>query len=280
MFYGLIKLIRPDLASAAGICVIIGQLLALGQVPDILTLCSGFLSVFLISGAILVSNDVIDYETDKVNAPHRPLPSGVVTKKEAILFTLLLLGAGLLLSSFTGIISFLVALLLAAIGFIYNRFAKKSGLPGNLMVSISVGTTFLYGGVTTGQPPDGAIIFFSVITALFDLGEEIASDTMDAEGDKKINSRSLAILYGEDRAIKIASAVLFLIIPVTTIPFLINLFSFVYALPLLYLNGVIVYYVTKLLKAGTKNGKEYTIKLYRHGAVSLVLFLIIRLLFK
>ena len=77
---GLFRITRPDLSAAAGICVLIGQLLALGKLPELALVAVGFFSVFCIAGSILVVNDILDIETDKINAPHRPIPSGAVSK--------------------------------------------------------------------------------------------------------------------------------------------------------------------------------------------------------
>jgi geranylgeranylglycerol-phosphate geranylgeranyltransferase len=45
---------------------------------------------------------------------------------------------------------------------------------------------------------------------LFNLGEEIAADAMDIEGDKKRNIKSIAILMGREKALYI-SFLLFII---------------------------------------------------------------------
>ncbi|HSO11313.1 MAG TPA: UbiA family prenyltransferase, partial [Anaerolineales bacterium] len=81
---GLFRLFRFELPFAAGVCVILGELLALGKVPTIWEMTLGFLSVFLISATSLILNDYFDLESDRINAPERPLPSGVVTKREVV----------------------------------------------------------------------------------------------------------------------------------------------------------------------------------------------------
>ncbi len=91
---GLIKLIRFELPFSAGVCVVMGQLLALGKFASIFLTITGFLSVFLVSASILVLNDYFDVETDKINAPHRPIPSNLVTTNEALLFSILLMLSG------------------------------------------------------------------------------------------------------------------------------------------------------------------------------------------
>lgn len=149
---GLLTLIRFELPFSAGVCIVMGQLLALGKFASIIVTVFGFASVFLISASILVMNDFFDVETDKINAPHRPIPSGLVSPTEAFCFSLFLLLAGLLASLLINLNVFLISIVLAIVGFLYNSYFKKSGLPGNLMVSFSVGMTFIYGGVSVDLP--------------------------------------------------------------------------------------------------------------------------------
>ncbi|MCB0284179.1 MAG: UbiA family prenyltransferase, partial [Calditrichaeota bacterium] len=174
-----------------------GQLLALGEFASIPVSLSGFFSVFFISGSILVLNDYFDVETDKINAPDRPIPANLVTKREALFLAITMVVAGIVLSYLLGILTFLSAITLLIIGFLYNRRFKKSGLLGNLMVSFSVGMTFIYGAISIELPFNKVAWVFALIAALVDLGEEIAADAMDIQGDKLIDSNSIAIVYGK-----------------------------------------------------------------------------------
>ena len=194
---GFLALIRFELPLAAGICVVLGQLFALGKFAPLNLTVTGFFSVFLVSASILVSNDYCDIETDKINAPHRPIPSNLVSPAEALLLSIFLLLAGLLLSYLIGIAALLFSVGLTVIGFSYNRKFKKHGFAGNLMVSFSVGMTFIFGGLSVGLPYNKIVLCFAVIAALIDLGEEIAADSMDVKGDLLIDSKSIAIKHGK-----------------------------------------------------------------------------------
>ena len=101
---------------------------------------------------------------------------------------------------------------LAVIGFLYNRKFKKHGLAGNLLVSFSVGMTFIFGGLSVGLPFNKMVLFFGVIAALIDLGEEIAADSMDVKGDLLIESNSIAIRFGKEAALKVSVRIFFLVI--------------------------------------------------------------------
>jgi len=268
---------RFELPFAAGVCVVMGQMFALGALASILETAFAFLSVLFVSASILVLNDFFDIETDRINAPHRPLPSGIVTAPEALSFSILLMLAGLLLSYFLGLPALACSIVLLIIGFLYNRKFKKSGLPGNLMVSFSVGMTFIYGGVSVGKPFNNIVWFFAVIAAFVDLGEEIAADAMDVAGDRLIQSNSLAIRYGRHVALRVSGGILFLVIVMTAIPFLLKWFTLTYLVPIAVMDTVIGYSTLLLLKSDNNEGRAHIRRLYLGATAGLLMFLIMRL---
>lgn len=273
---GLIRLLRFELPLSAGICVVMGQLLALGEFASVFITASGFLSVFLISASILVLNDYFDVETDKINAPDRPIPSNIVTPFEALLLSIILLSLGLTLSYLISNTALLCSIGLLIVGFLYNRKFKKSGLPGNLLVSFSVGMTFIFGGISVGFPFSKAVLFFGLIVALVDLGEEIAADAMDVIGDKLINSKSIAILYGKPIALKISSYIFSFVILLTAIPFMMNWFSLIYLIPITIMDLSIGYASFKLLKSKNEEGRKFIRWIYLGATLGLLVFLIMR----
>ena len=197
-----IRLIRPDLSLAAGICVVAGQILAAGKLPPLAVGLLGFITGFALSGSAIILNDYFDYEVDLINAPERPLPSGAVSRVEALWFTVVVTLAGLAAAWSLGMNALVVSIIFWIIGFLYNWRYKQSGLIGNLMVCASVGITFILGAMTVHDPWNRIVWTFSLIAFFFDLGEEIAGDAMDMEGDKKRGSRSIALLKGQTLCIE------------------------------------------------------------------------------
>ena len=273
---GLFKLIRFELPFSAGVCVVMGQMLALGKFASSLITAFGFVSVFLISASILVMNDYFDVETDKINAPYRPIPSGLVSSYEAITFALFLLLLGLFISYLVNITVFLISILLAVIGFLYNRYFKKSGLPGNLMVSFSVGMTFIYGAATVGLLFNKVVFSFALIAALIDLGEEIAADAMDIKGDKLINSSSLAIKFGPSSAIKISAGIFLSVIVLSFIPFIMEWFQFIYLIPIGIMDAAIAYPTIRLLNLKDEDGRKYIRWIYLGAITGIIIFIFMR----
>lgn len=269
---------RFELPLAAGICVLLGQLFALGYFAPLLLTLSAALSVFFISASILVSNDYFDIETDKINAPHRPIPSKLVTPAEALALAVFLLIAGLVLSFTINASALLFSIGLTIIGLLYNRKFKKYGLVGNLMVSFSVGMTFVFGGLSVGIPFNKVVLFFAVIAALVDLGEEIASDAMDVKGDKLIDSNSIAIKHGKEKALRVSASIFVLVILLSLIPFLLGWFNIVYLLPIAVMDIFIGYSTFRLAISKGEEGRKYIRLLYLGATFGLVVFLVMRMM--
>lgn len=273
---GFFRLIRFELPFSAGVCVVMGQLLASGKFASIPITVLGFLSVFSISASILVLNDYFDFETDKINAPERPIPSNMVTRREALYFSIFLLIGGLILSYLLGNPVFVFSILLSVIGFLYNRKYKQSGLAGNIMVSFSVGMTFIYGGMTVGAPFNKSVLFFGVIAALIDLGEEIAADAMDMQGDSLIDSSSLAIKYGKNTALITSSVIFILVIVLSGLPFILRWFKVVYLLPISIMDTAIGWSTFKLWKTDDRQRRRYIRRIYLGSTLGILIFIIMR----
>ena len=136
-----IRILRPELALSAGVCVVAGQVLTLGRLPAWQLALAGFICGFALSASALVLNDLFDLEVDKVNQPDRPLPSGAITPAEVIGLDVLVSLAGLAAAASISMSALAIAVVFWLIGIAYNWRGKQTGLPGNLMVSASVAVT-------------------------------------------------------------------------------------------------------------------------------------------
>ncbi|HKJ27972.1 MAG TPA: UbiA family prenyltransferase [Anaerolineales bacterium] len=276
-WFGLFRLFRFELPFTAGVCVVLGELLALGKFPPFLEAILGFLSVFFISAAALILNDLFDLETDKTNAPERPLPSGLVTEREVVLLFGMISILGFGASLMIGFQVFLVALLVWIVGFLYNWRFKKTGLPGNLMVSFSVGMTFIFGGLAVGHPFERAVWSFAMLVFLINLGEEIAGDAMDIEGDEQAGSFSLAVLLGSENALKISAGIFLLVAVVSILPFVLGWIEWLYVFPLLVMDVLILYSATKLLDSEIADRRKYIRLIYLSGLAAILVFIAMNL---
>ena len=62
---GVLQILRPELPFAAGVCVLLGEIIALGGFPCLREMTLGFMCGFFISGSAIVLNDIFDVEVDK-----------------------------------------------------------------------------------------------------------------------------------------------------------------------------------------------------------------------
>ena len=276
---GISDLLKTELPVAAGVCVVAGQVLALGSLPSLAEAVLGFLTGFFISGVLMITNDYFDLEVDRVNHPDRPLPSGRITVAELVILTILFTLAGLASAALLGLPALLIAAVIWVIGILYNWKLKESGLAGNMMVGLSVSMTFVAGGVSVGQATNGLVWLFGALAFVFDLAEEIANGVMDVEGDKLRSSRSLAIVKGKKFALGVSGMLYAVFIALSFLPYVLGWLGLAYLVLVVVTDLAVVYFVYRLLRSETpQEGKKMTRQLYLTLLLFVVAFIVVRLL--
>jgi geranylgeranylglycerol-phosphate geranylgeranyltransferase len=204
-----LTLIRPPNTLLIGLGVVIGEAIGLGKLPGLPEAVFGFLTASLMMAGTMVANDVYDVETDRVNSPQRPLPSGTVKTRDAVVLAVALSVAAIGFSALLGLWTFLTALLALALMVYYNTRGKKTGLIGNAVVSFNVALPFFYGGLAVNSIRP-LLFIFSVVAFLANFGREVAKGIADVKGDSLRQVRTLAVVRGTKVA-ALASAGLFVI---------------------------------------------------------------------
>ena len=278
---GILALFRLELPLAAGICTLLGSVISAGRLPPLGILLPGFLCVFFISSSAMMSNDYFDLETDRINAPARPLPSGQACLGDAVFLTIITTILGLAAAAWIGLAALVVAMIFWAIGLFYNWKGKASGLIGNLMVSACVGIMFIFGAIAVGVPWNPVIWTMGSLAFCFDLGEEIAADAMDMEGDRLRGSRSIAILKGQRAALTISGFLFGLFILISLLPIIFRWLGTLYLFLLPVMDGYIIFCTFKLLRSQTtQSGKHWIRWNYLGVSISLLAFLFARLVMR
>jgi len=272
---GILRLFRPELPTAAGVCVVIGQVIAGGGFPPLRVGLLGFLCAFALSGAALILNDYFDYEVDKINAPDRPIPSGAVTPAEVIWLSVFTTLVGLWAAYVLGLPVLILSIIFWWIGFLYNWRYKQTGLAGNLMVSSSVAITFILGAMTMNDPWNPVVWVFSFMAFFIDLGEEIAGDAMDMEGDKKRGSRSIALRMGKSVAVRITVVMWGLAIVLSLLPVLLGWLGMTYFVTILIADASLAVFAARLLRSQTpQEGRQAMRGAYLGATLGLIAFLL------
>jgi len=183
-------------------------------------------AVAITTAAGNVINDYYDCEIDRINKPSRPLPSGVLTKRQTFYLYVILLIFLVFISVFLELSIIIWLIAWAVLLHLYSLFFKKKYLIGNFIISFVTGTGFLLGSYRGGNFEAGVLP--AIFTFFFILGREIVKDCEDIEGDYFFGLRTIAIVLGKRRAMKAAAAIFLLLIFTFPLPYFTGAYSRVY----------------------------------------------------
>src|SRR3990170_4888308 len=226
---GILRLMRPVNCAMMGFAVFVGAVLAAGSqfsAGDWLSLFYGFLTGFLLTAASMTINDYYDRTIDAINEPTRPIPSGVVNPREALGMASILSAIGFVFAVLTSFLCLAVAAISWIIVVTYVTVGKRSGLPGNFLVSACVATPFIYGSITVASQVQLNVWLFAAMAFLSNTGREITKGIVDVNGDQAENVKTLAVRYGERNAAFAAALFYLSAVALTPLPWVLNLVSF------------------------------------------------------
>lgn len=234
-----LELLRPFNGLMAVFSVFIAALLV--GFPISYQMLAAFLVVFLVSGSGMVINDYFDYKADKINKPKRPIPSGRVSRRNALIYSVILFAAANMLALSLNFYMFGLAVFNTLVTVIYSWKLKRMLFIGNITVSWLVASTLFFGSLLK-ETLDPVVLILFMLSFSANLGREITKTIEDVKGDRKLKARTLPMLVGKNFAGWIAC--LFILFPVV--------FSFLpYTLNLLSMNYLIVVLIADVIFAAS-----------------------------
>jgi len=253
---GLVDLIRPVNCVMIGFAVIVGAFVSKPSSIPWLQLALGFFTGFFICAYSMAVNDIYDLEVDRINRPERPLPSGRVSVPGASALSLLMLVAGLVCAFLSFIpLAVVIALAYAFLSWLYNTRAKRTGLPGNLIVASSLAIPFVYGGAVSGGSIEGSLLLMMALTAFFSgVGREVVKSMADVEGDAKREISSIARARGLGFASGVGALFFLLAVLTSWVPLVTGLANQVYTYGVIAPDVIFVYLAVAIVaRHDTKN---------------------------
>lgn len=224
----LLRLTRPPNAILMYIAVIAGIVLSDSKSFQPSKLALALITAYGLCGSSMGFNDYFDREVDRVNAPWRPIPSGAVLASEAAAFSAALGALGLASSTLISIQCLAVASLAYAASLVYNAWLKRSGLPGNLIVSVVVAAPFIYGSVLSDGYISPRLATFILPVFLSNLGREVIKGVSDVEGDSLRGVKSIARIMGPRFAARLGASLYMAAVAVSPLPYMLGLVSWTY----------------------------------------------------
>jgi len=265
-----ILITRPHNVAIAAVAVTAGALTGSATILHPSQIFWAAVAAALITAGGNTLNDVADLAVDAVNKPNRPLPSGRLDPKAALVLAIVLFAAGLAATLPLPPACRLIAA--ASVGLIvfYDLWASGSTLIGNLVVSLLTGTAFLFGSLAAGTGAWGLIP--GVFAFFFDLGREVVKDLEDCEADRTGGLTTLPITAGEGVARRTAIAALLILLALLPVPSLAGWLAFPY-LPIV-LAGVGI--PVAIVIAGLRRPREAAV--YRRFQIIMKVDMIVGLL--
>lgn len=144
---GYLRLTRPAnvitaVADVLAGMVISGYFLVQADLWPVLLICLSTIGLY--SGGIIF-NDVFDAELDRVERPERPIPSGLIPLRAAIIFGSFCFAVGILAAGLYQPVSMLIAVAIVLACLTYNKWMKHHFIFGPLNMGICRGLNLLLG---------------------------------------------------------------------------------------------------------------------------------------
>ena len=193
---GFVRLGHPFPSILDGVMAALAALVAGGGAADAVRLGVAMVALQVGIGA---TNDLVDAPRDAGHKPGKPIPAGLVTRRDARLVIVVAVVLGLGLASVSGVATLAVALVGVTIGLLYN-LALKGTAWSWLPFALGVPLVPVFGWLgATGSLP-GA--FFVLVPAAFAAGAAlaIANALADLDRDLASGTGSIAVALGPDRA--------------------------------------------------------------------------------
>jgi geranylgeranylglycerol-phosphate geranylgeranyltransferase len=211
-----------------GFAVLVGAALASPSLIGAfwLNLIYGFITGFMLTAASMAINDYYDREIDGINEPRRPIPSGLIKPRDALAFAFFFIAIGFTAALLANIFCFVIAIIASIVFVTYTTAGKRSGLPGNFLVSACVAIPFIYGSYVVARTVELNALIFASMAFLSNTGREITKGIVDVQGDRANNIQTMAVRYGEKTAAIAAAFFYFSAVLLSPIPWLLNLVSF------------------------------------------------------
>ncbi len=221
-----IKLLRPlNLVISVFTMVVCASIM--NGINDTKTLLITILVVVCYNAAANAYNDVLDYKTDVINRPCRPLVMGHVKKRTALYMAIILFVIGSVLTlALNHLAQFIAVGLALPIMIVYSKFLKGTPLIGNATVAIILGLAFIFSGAAYEQ------INIMIIPASLAFGltfvRELVKDMADIEGDAQAGLNTFPVKAGLEKSARVAISAACIIGGVALIPFYKNYYGFAY----------------------------------------------------
>ncbi len=189
------------LVSLAGSCI------AFSNFPPLKIAALAFFIPLLGWTAGLYLADYLDRKLDAIQKPHRPIPSGRIKPKEALVIGAIFAITGFILSFLLGLANILLVFVVASLVLIYAKFSKSRGIVGNLNRGFVTVVAYFFGVFSANQPLQSIPTYIWLLSLVFlvhDTNSNLVGAIRDMEGDKNGGYITIPVKYGIKKSVYVS----------------------------------------------------------------------------
>ncbi len=206
------ELSRYPQTLAVALCTLIGAVLAEVSLTMTALIAVMVSNVCLFVGATAL-NDACDVKEDAINKPHRPVPSGRISRTNASVFASVFFILGAILAALVAPLLGIAATVVCVVSVAYATLLKRIAFLGNAVVA-TVSIYPIYCMLVVGGEPNPMFMHVIVSFLLFRFGAELIKTAEDRAGDSHAGIRTAATVFGEAAIYRVGNIVLILAIVV------------------------------------------------------------------
>ncbi|WP_314174669.1 UbiA family prenyltransferase [Streptomyces winkii] len=149
--------------------------------------------------------DWFDRELDAISKPQRPLPSGRLSPRAALLCGVGCAGAAAVAAASVNWRTVLLVAV-AMLGIVaYSRLLKGRGLTGNAVRGALTATTVVFGAMTVTELPSWQVVVFAGVFWAQDTASNLVGTLRDVEGDRRGGCETVPVRRGVRAAVRTAA---------------------------------------------------------------------------
>lgn len=158
--------------------------------------------------AIAMLNDYCDRQLDAVGKPSKPIPSGLVTPREALVVGCSMIALMILLLLPLPPLAWLLSLLYLTLGMAYNMGLKSTPLSGMVFaLAMPLIPLYAFAGMGRSLP---FLVWLVPLGFCLGVALNLANSLPDLEEDAASGARTLAVVLGTKRAFVVCNTLLVL----------------------------------------------------------------------
>lgn len=262
-----LETMRPYTLLWCGLVSLAGASLRYGDIPPIrIALLVFFIPILgWIAGLYLA--DYYDKTLDAIQKPHRPIPSGRISSREALIVGAAYAIIGLGLTLLLPLINIVLVFIAGALVLCYAKYTKAKGLLGNFNRGAMTVMTYLFGvfSIDTTFAIPVSLWMLSLVFFFHDTNSNIIGAIRDVHGDKAGGYVTTPVKYGIRLTliISVALTIMYLLLTVGIISFFPLVLYPTYFL-LLFSIGILILCVMYLILFTSINTLTRKQSLYAH----------------